>query len=101
MLESDAAKLAVIQHYRDGRIRVGKIRRAKNLDWAEMVRESEAEMASGHLVSFRQGHLRGRHGQVLQSRVHGTVLTHRGRREGADNGTLGRKHSSRPLNINS
>ena len=89
MLWSDAVKFAAIQHHCDGRLRVGKIRSVEQLEGAAIVRESEAEVASGHLVPFRQRYSCLRHEQVLQGCVHGTGLMHRGRREGADNGALG------------
>ena len=43
MLYSDATELAIVQHDCDGRMRVGKIRCVENLEWAEVVGESEAE----------------------------------------------------------
>ena len=45
MLYSDAIELAVVQRDSDGRIRVGKIRCVEKLEWAEVIGESEAEVA--------------------------------------------------------
>ena len=96
---SDATEHAIVQRDRDGRIRVGKIHCVGKLEWAEVVGDSEAEVARCHLVLLRQRHRRGRHGQVLQGRVHGTVLVHLERSEGTDDGALGWEHSSRSLEV--
>ena len=99
MLYSDATELAIVQRDRDGRVRVGEIRCVEKLEWAEVVGENEAEVARCHLVPLRQRHRRGRHEQVLQGSVHGTVLAHLGRCEGTDDRALGWEHSSRSLEI--
>ena len=76
-----------------------KIRCVETFERTEVVGESEAEVARCHLVPLRQRHCRGRHEQVLQGRVHGTVLAHLGRCEGTDDGALGWEHSSRSLEV--
>ena len=55
MLYSDATELAIVQRGSDGRLSVGNIRCAEQLERAEVVGESEAEVVRCHLVPSVSG----------------------------------------------